>query len=917
MAQEPAAVSVVSGAEQAARQGLALPAAVIVRADDAGGSPIEGVTVVFAPADGDGTADPATAPTNAGGRAVTSWTLGDRAGVQSLVASVAGGGPSTQLSATALTPEQATDSLRVVEGDGQSGIQGRALRWAVVVLALDGRGKPVPGVRVAFAPADGDGRADPDTVATDAEGRVGTSWTLGDRAGAQRLVASVAVAGGPSAQLSATALTPEEATDSLRLVQGDGQRGVREATLPAPVVFAALDADGRPVPGVEVSFAPNRRSGRADPRSAITDAFGRARTSWTLGASLGRQVLTATAADVSAQATATALTPEDAADSLRVVEGDGQRGVREATLPAPVVFAVLDAGGRGVPGAEVSFSTASGNGRADPGSATTDARGRAQTSWTLGAPLGAQTLTATAAGLSAQATAEATDRPLPPRVSVAAAHLVQAAQNSAGSVPLVAGRPARLRVFAVADYSATVRFRPLALFYRGATVVDSVRLDSGAVSSTMDEGAEDQSFDATIPGSVVQPGLEMVVELDPGGEVAVADGSVTRFPATGRADVLVHALPSFPLTLVPVHFATTGNTGTNAAVTARAQDMAGADTEGIISYARNVLPIGGITVTARQAYVTWADTLPDSPTDVLLSELSAVRQADGSSEYYHGLFSRPSVAADLDDWNATEGIAYRPGYAGVTVTHRTNGSAASARFVAGTLAHELGHNINLRHAPCGGPSGLDPDFPHSDGSIGTYGYGFSDAFVSGLVSPETPDVMSYCWPRWISDYHFKKAMDYRRSLASRQGPVPVAGGKTLLLWGSVHDGELRLEPAFASDGPVKLPESAGPYRLEGLAANGESLFRLAFSPDPVDHGGGGGFVFAMPFEEAWTGALDRIELTGPEGATAVDRAAGERAAMLIDRATGQVRSIVRNWSGVLPAAFGARSTVVIRRGLPR
>ena len=471
-------------------------------------------------------------------------------------------------------------------------------------------------------------------------------------------------------------------------------------------------------------------------------------------------------------------------------------------------------------------------------------------------------------------------------------------------MPLIAGRPARLRVFAVGDGSPTARFRPLALFYRGSTVVDSVRLDSGAVSATMDEGAEDESFDATIPGSVVQPGLKMVVELDPDDKAAVADGSVTRFPATGRAGVLVHELPSFPLTLVPVHFTTPGDTGANAAVTARAQDMAGADTEGIISYTRNVLPIGDISVTARQPFVSLYDA---DDAEALTGEIEAVRHVDGSSEYYHALQARRSVL----------GIASLSGYWAITTTHHIDGSPVGADTVAGIFAHELGHNLSLKHAPCLVHALRDRRFPYSDGSIGTYGYSSSDTFVSGLVKPAMPDVMGYCRPRWISDYHFKKAMDYRRSLASRKGPVPVAGGKTLLLWGSVHDGELRLGPAFASDAPVKLPESAGPYRLDGLATNGESLFRLAFSPDPLGHGGGGTFVFALPFEEAWTGALDRIELTGPEGATAVDRAAGERAAMLIDRATGQVRSIVRNWSGALPAAFGARNTVVIRRGLPR
>ncbi len=63
--------------------------------------------------------------------------------------------------------------------------------------------------------------------------------------------------------------------------------------------------------------------------------------------------------------------------------------------------------------------------------------------------------------------------------------------------------------------------------------------------------------------------------------------------------------------------------------------------------------------------------------------------------------------------------------------------------------------------------------------------------------------------------------------------------------------------------------------------------------------------------------LDRIGMAGPEGAATLDRATGGRAAMPVDEATGRVRSIVRDWSGAFPAAFGGRTAVVTLRGLPR
>ena len=91
VAQVPTALVVVSGDRQEGMAGGTLAEAVVVRADDAGGSPVAGATVTFSPAEGHGSADPAAADTDADGLASTTWTLGDTPGVQTLTASVAEG----------------------------------------------------------------------------------------------------------------------------------------------------------------------------------------------------------------------------------------------------------------------------------------------------------------------------------------------------------------------------------------------------------------------------------------------------------------------------------------------------------------------------------------------------------------------------------------------------------------------------------------------------------------------------------------------------------------------------------------------------------------------------------------------------------------------------------------------------------
>ena len=430
VAQVAASLDVAAGGGQAVRQGLALREPVVVQVNDAGGSPVEDVEVVFAPADGDGSVEPGAATTGADGRARTTWTLGDRPGPQTLMASVAGAGePSALATATALTPEEAADSVRVVAGGQQSVLQGRALPEPVVAVVLDDAGEPVPGARVAFAPAEGDGTADPDTAATGADGRAQTTWTLGDRPGPQSLTASVVIANGPSAQAAATALTPEEVADSIRIVAGAGQSGLQGRALPEPVVAVVLDDAGEPVPGARVAFAPADGDGAADPDTATTSADGRAQTTWTLGDHAGTQSLAAAvviAGGPTAQTTATALRPEEAVATVRIVSGDQQSGFPGERLSAPVVVEALDAAGDPVPNAEVSFTPASGHGRADPASAATTAQGRAQTHWTLGDGLGTQRLAVATGRVSVDAAATARRRPVntPPEASAAIPTLV-------------------------------------------------------------------------------------------------------------------------------------------------------------------------------------------------------------------------------------------------------------------------------------------------------------------------------------------------------------------------------------------------------------------------------------------------------------------------------------------------------------
>ena len=209
VAQAPAAVETASGDGQKERLGGVLPEPVVVRVADAGGSPVEGATVVFAPGEGHGTVDPAEVVSDTAGLAGTTWVLGAVRGEQTLTASVAAAtGLSVVATATALTPSDQVRVIEVVAGGGQSANPGAALRDPVVVRALDAGGSPVEGAIVVFAPDEGHGTANPREAMTDTLGMTQTQWTLGSTVGQQVLVAAVDEV---SARIAATSVNPDRA----------------------------------------------------------------------------------------------------------------------------------------------------------------------------------------------------------------------------------------------------------------------------------------------------------------------------------------------------------------------------------------------------------------------------------------------------------------------------------------------------------------------------------------------------------------------------------------------------------------------------------------------------------------------------------------------------------------------------------
>ena len=465
------------------------------------------------------------------------------------------------------------------------------------------------------------------------------------------------------------------------------------------------------------------------------------------------------------------------------------------------------------------------------------------------------------------------------------AYVTQAVQSVDFPVPLVAGNDGLLRVFVRADTSTSeslpdVRAR---FFLNGAeTHVVDIPAQSAEIPTEFEEGDLARSANAVIPGMVMQPGLEMVVEIDPGGMLDPALGVTGRLPETGRTELDVRAIPSFDLTVIPF----LAESDPDSSVLGHTRDL---DAESdLFRHVRSLLPIGGFAVTVHEPVVTASVDMHS-----VLRETEAIRIMEGRGGYHLGL-ARATAAF--------RGVADLGSYSSASIP------------VPDVIAHEIGHNLSLVHAPCGGAGGPDPSFPQRDGSIGAWGFDFMN---NVLVPPGDPDLMTYCEPRWISGYNFTNMLNHRAAKGTDAAASSAAPTTSLLLWGGVDaEGDLFVDPAIVVDAPAVLPSSGGAYRLAGLGADGRELFSLNFEmPTVADGDGRSSFAYTLPARSEWSGALERITLSGPAGSTTLDRETDRSVTVLLDPAAGRVRAILRDSGGAAMPQTGAARSALATEGL--
>ena len=291
---KPAGIRLVAGDGQTAPAGTTLATAPQFVAFDASGAAIGDVKFAVSVSSGGGKIVGAPGRTSTSPTSIGAWTLGPRAGTNTISVSVSG---VTPLVVTATGIAGPATRLVPLTPIALSGRAGETVSGSMNARVTDAFENPVAGAVVELSASAG---KPPASVTSDADGVATiTGWTLGTiagqdaltlRSGAATLSFVATVLPGDPAQLTAVDTTPPSALAGALL---------------APVRLRLADKFGNSVPAQQVTFSVTGGGGSLGTTTGSSDADGTVVLSgWTLGRTALPQIVHATSTTLSADVTA-------------------------------------------------------------------------------------------------------------------------------------------------------------------------------------------------------------------------------------------------------------------------------------------------------------------------------------------------------------------------------------------------------------------------------------------------------------------------------------------------------------------------------------------------------------------------------------------------------------------------------------
>ncbi len=405
-------------------------------------------------------------------------------------------------------------------------------------------------------------------------------------------------------------------------------------------------------------------------------------------------------------------------------------------------------------------------------------------------------------------------------LSIAWLEINQGIQDNLNQVPLVANRPAVVRLYIYTNGSQAINNVTASLSaYRNGVLLPSSPLtaapgiawpSSEAVANLRKDQSKSINF-YNVPTSWLSGQVTFVATVDPGNTIPEQNETNNTYQTSAQ----FLNVPALQIMVVPIQY-THQPTGVV---------YPPPSTSFVQQALFKLYPVSQVNVSVhapysfvgnlRQEYY-WSNVAGTG----ILDKITSLKNSEGapSSQVYYGLI--PLVDQSGGTWwpgSGIAGIGWLGLRASVGLTKSTN------PFMPGDeiLPHEVGHNFGRYHSPCGSPSSVDPNYPYPSGAIGQIGFEVHTLPVGTLIPETTPDIMGYCDYAWVSDYTYQGLLEDQRSTAM-MAMRPQSPQAVLYVRGRFDlQGNLNLLPMYVLDGVPDEPVSASDYILRLTNAEGE------------------------------------------------------------------------------------------------
>ncbi|MCA9942408.1 MAG: hypothetical protein KC449_02960 [Anaerolineales bacterium] len=391
----------------------------------------------------------------------------------------------------------------------------------------------------------------------------------------------------------------------------------------------------------------------------------------------------------------------------------------------------------------------------------------------------------------------------------------QSIQDANNTVPLVANRPAVVRVYTATSSGNDVPGTSITLIAtRGGSTLTTAVSGTKIASSSSSRANLGSTFNVVLPADWLSGTVQIVAK--------VTGQNGGGFSKT----VTFNTVPTLNVTIVPINYTNTGPGG---------GFYPAPSSEQISDWMMRAYPLSNMNVSFHAPYA-FTGNLRDGyywendDNTGLLDRMSQLKAGDGAPEstvYYAYVYFGTSCS---DTWfNCAGGIA-GIGWIGfresVGIHNLPSGFGPEA---SGKLAgHEIGHNFGRYHAPCGvSPTpNWSTDPKHAGASIGEYGLDGIGGTLTLLDPSGYVDMMSYCDPVWVSDYTYKALYTDQ---VNNGAFILAPQAESLVIQGSVaDDGAVSLSPVYMLPQTAVSPQN-GLYTVQLLDNTGTVI-----ATHPVD-----------------------------------------------------------------------------------